>query len=189
MKFEIIRAFNTKSSTWSGGTTSEIYIFPNGSEFQKRDFLFRLSAATVEVEESIFTPLPEINRTLMVLEGNIHLFHENHHAKKLSEFEQDSFKGDWNTKSKGKVTDFNLMCKGKTSGELKHIQLKESQPSKIDLSSEKELFFVVNGSLIFENQILEKGDLLAFENENHLQEIKFSSNFCDLIQIKIDLGK
>ncbi len=189
MKFEIIKASNTKTATWSGGTTSEIYISPTGSEFQKRDFLFRLSVATVEIEESTFTPLPEINRTLMVLKGNLHLFHENHHDKQLSEFEQDSFKGDWNTSSKGKVTDFNLMCKGKTSGDLKHFRLSENQASKINLSSEKELFFVVNGSLIFENQILEKGDLLIFENENHVQEIEFSSEFCDLIQIKIDLGK
>ena len=189
MKFEIIKAFNTKTSTWSGGTTSEVYIFPQGSEFQKRDFLFRLSVATVEIEESTFTPLPEINRTLMVLKGNLHLFHENHHEKKLREFEQDSFKGDWNTSSKGKVTDFNLMCKGKTSGELKHIQLTEIHPSKINLSTEKEIFFVVKGSLIFENQILEKGDLLIFENENQVQEIEFSSDSCDIIQIKIDLGE
>ncbi|MES2589470.1 MAG: HutD family protein [Bacteroidota bacterium] len=182
MNFEIIKASNTKTTTWSGGTTSEIYIFPKGSDFQKRDFLFRLSVATVELEESTFTSLPEVNRTLMVLKGNLHLKHEGQHESHLNEFQQDSFKGEWTTKSVGKVTDFNLMCKGDTTGELKHIHLVKSQ--EFELSATKELFYVIEGEFTFEGERLEKGDLLIFENKK--QKIELFSKNADLIWIRIN---
>jgi uncharacterized protein len=185
MNFEIIRASDTKTSAWSGGTTREIYIYPEGSEFKKLNFDFRLSIATVEVEESIFTSLSGVNRTLMVLEGEIKLIHEDHHETHLHQFEQDSFKGDWKTKSVGKVTDFNLMYMNETKGILKHFRFSENQALNIKLLAKKELFYLYKGNLSFKNETLNEGDLIVFDNKT--EKIKFTQNNSevDLIQISI----
>ena len=58
---------------WSGGLSTELYIFPEDSEYVERNFKYRLSTATVEIEQSVFTPLPGVDRTLMVLEGEMKL--------------------------------------------------------------------------------------------------------------------
>ena len=62
-------------SSWSGGTTTELSIAPENGNYQSRDFLWRLSSATVELEESTFTSLPDFDRiilTLDVKEGSLY---------------------------------------------------------------------------------------------------------------------
>ena len=46
-------------SQWSGGTTTQLAIAPSGAQYGDRAFLWRLSSATVDLEESDFTPLPD----------------------------------------------------------------------------------------------------------------------------------
>ena len=58
---------------WSGGETSEYAIYPESAKYIDRDFIWRLSSASVDVEESVFTKLPDYDRILMVLEGIIHI--------------------------------------------------------------------------------------------------------------------
>ena len=50
------------TSTWSGGTTTQLAIAPEGAVYAERSFLWRVSSATVELETSDFTPLPDYNR-------------------------------------------------------------------------------------------------------------------------------
>lgn len=114
---KVIRSDEYKTSRWSGGTTTELLIYPYEAKYADRDFKWRLSSAKVEDEESVFTHLPGISRIIMSIDGKLTLHHEGHYKKDLKPFEQDNFMGDWNTKSFGKVTDFNLMmapgCRGK----------------------------------------------------------------------------
>lgn len=114
---KIIRSDEYKTSRWSGGTTTELLIYPYEAKYAERNFKWRLSSAKVIDEESVFTHLPGIARIIMSIDGNLTLHHEGHYEKDLKPFEQDNFMGDWNTKSFGKVTDFNLMmalgCQGK----------------------------------------------------------------------------
>ena len=107
-------SYNTNK--WSGGETTELLIYPEESSFKARDFKYRLSIATIEVSSSDFTPLPETQRTLLLLEGELKLIHENHHESFLMPFSQDTFDGGWNTHSIGIAKDFNLMTKGLTKG-------------------------------------------------------------------------
>ena len=41
-------------SSWSGGRTTEIFIFPVGERYSDRNFLFRISTAEVELDSSDF---------------------------------------------------------------------------------------------------------------------------------------
>ncbi len=121
-----------KTTQWSGGKTTELYIFPEGSDFKSRDFQYRLSIATIQVSSSDFTPLPNINRTLLLLEGELKLIHENHHESFLMPFSQDSFLGDWNTHSIGIAKDFNLMTNNATKGAIQVISHNYSFKSNAD---------------------------------------------------------
>ena len=78
---QIIRKADIQTSNWSGGTTSELFIFPTTSNYKDLNFGFRLSSATIDVDESEFTPLPNVKRQLMLLDGELELIHEGHHTK------------------------------------------------------------------------------------------------------------
>lgn len=121
---EVIRKADQSTSTWSGGTTTQLAIYPKASDYKERNFKWRLSSARVEVEESTFTSLPGIYRHIMIIEGEMTIMHEGHHTTLLKPFLQDSFSGGWTTRSIGSARDFNLMLSGECKGELEAIFVK-----------------------------------------------------------------
>lgn len=133
-KMEIITKDQIRTTKWSGGTTSQLYIYPEQASYAERDFLFRISSARVEVAESTFTALPGVNREIMILDGTLDLEHHGKYKKTLKTFHQDSFPGHWHTTSRGKVTDFNLMTKAPNTGSLTHFSCKRDElVPKIDV--------------------------------------------------------
>jgi environmental stress-induced protein Ves len=118
MPIELIRKSQQNSATWSGGTTTQLFIYPRNETYSNLQFDFRISTATVEVETSTFTQLPGVRRTLMVLDGTMGLNHQHHHTKQLQKFDIDEFMGAWQTNSIGKCTDLNLMCRGNANGHM-----------------------------------------------------------------------
>ncbi|MBP2635263.1 MAG: HutD [Firmicutes bacterium] len=115
---ELIPRQEQTTSKWSGGTTTQIAIFPKQAVYAERNFTWRISSACVDVEQSEFTSLPGIWRLIMVLDGEMRLEHTGHHSSHLKAFEQDSFSGDWTTTSFGKVRDFNVMLANGSTGTL-----------------------------------------------------------------------
>lgn len=120
---EIRKAASHQQTNWSGGSTTELFIFPSDRDFKERDFKFRLSTATVDIERSEFTALPGFDRLLMVLNGELRLSHEGHHTVKLKTFDTDRFKGDWQTMSEGVCVDFNLIYKAPLIADLHGVKL------------------------------------------------------------------
>lgn len=114
-----------KIGKWSGGTTTELGIYPAHTEYAKRNFLWRLSSATVDIEESDFTSLPDYDRVLMVLEGEVVLAHKEVRAIRLAKYEQDRFSGGYETKSYGKITDFNLMVRKGNEGFAEALDIQQ----------------------------------------------------------------
>lgn len=140
--------FNT--SRWTGGTTTEFAIYPEDSSYLDRDFIWRISSAEIEVEESTFTKLPDYDRILMVLDGEVVLVHGQERSVKLETLEYDSFSGDAGTKSFGKITDYNLMYRKGSQGRLELIDAK-SDATDIELTSDEKYnyrscgFYCVSG--------------------------------------------
>ncbi len=98
------------SSTWAGGTTTEFFIYPPGSSYKERNFQIRISSATVDVEESEFTMLPDYDRIITPLTDYLHLsFQETADTYDLKPLESAFFDGAYHTHSKGRATDFNVM--------------------------------------------------------------------------------
>ena len=119
----IITSGQHRTSTWSGGTTTELAMFPPCASYTARDFAWRLSTAVVTAPESTFTSLPGYHRLLMVLEGKMKLEHAGHHQVTLLPFEQDSFSGSWLTRCTGTGRDFNLMLADGWQGSLQAMRL------------------------------------------------------------------
>lgn len=118
MHYYLCKEEDFGTSLWSGGSTKELAIFPKKSKYSERNFIWRLSSATVETDESNFTKLPDYDRVLMVLSGEVVLSYEGERVSRLKELEQDRFDGAWKTKSFGKITDYNLMVRKGNEGYL-----------------------------------------------------------------------
>ena len=185
MAFQHFKANKSKTITWASGTSTELFIYPSTGDFQKRDFLFRLSTATVEAEESVFSDFSGITRTLMLLKGNLTLIHEGRYTKELKPFDQDTFDGGWDTKSKGKVKDFNLMCKEGASGTLKHYHLQNNANTLIEFTDEMNFIYVENGTFQIGDEIVTSGGTVVLEL-NQLEEITIEcKEEGDVIQVGI----
>lgn len=111
-------------SRWSGGSTAEIFIWPPKTEYAKRNFMFRISSATVEEEISTFTYLPGIRRILMLLHGQIRLKTDGMTVN-LKPYEQFIFNGEADTVSCGHCRDFNLMMANGCDGNLEVLDFSE----------------------------------------------------------------
>ncbi len=96
-------------SQWSGGTTTQIAIAPQGALYADRDFLWRLSSATVDLDESDFTPLPDYHRLIAPLRGEMELTHDGGPLISLAPYQVHAFDGGADTHSRGRCVDFNLM--------------------------------------------------------------------------------
>ena len=136
-----------KVSTWSGGSTTQVYIFPEDADYGKGDFLFRVSSAGVDCDRSDFTPLPGVERHIMVLKGALHLLYEGHGEKDLAVLEQDTFSGDWHTVSLGQAQDFNLMLREGAKGCIQGLGLKAGESHSFSFfPGEKGVLFLYQGS-------------------------------------------
>ena len=126
MNYTLYRQEDYNTSQWMGGNTTELAIYPKTSKYLDRNFIWRLSSATIDVEESDFSKLPDYDRVLMVLEGEVVLSYEGQRVARLKALEQDRFDGGWKTKSFGKITDYNLMVRKGSEGYLDVIELEEA---------------------------------------------------------------
>lgn len=97
------------TSQWSSGKTTEIFIYPENGSYSDRRFGFRISSATVNENESLFSDLSGFYRYLMPLTNKMTLIHNEHIVKKLSVLQSAEFDGGIRTRSIGHCQDFNLM--------------------------------------------------------------------------------
>lgn len=132
MKYKIIKPEDFVTGVWAGGTTTQIAIYPEDASYGERNFIFRLSSATVDTDQSEFTHLPDYDRWLMILEGSARLVYGNDREITLKPYECDAFDGGENTVSYGQVTDYNLMLQKGGEGSLEAVRL-DADTQKIRL--------------------------------------------------------
>jgi environmental stress-induced protein Ves len=101
VKINHTKAHNGITSKWSGGTTTQLFIYPENAIYAERNFVCRISTAIVEIPESTFTALPDVLKILMILEGELEIEHKGRYTKQLQKFDTDSFSGSWETQGKG----------------------------------------------------------------------------------------
>lgn len=120
-----------KVSKWSGGDTTELYLYPEDGDYRSGNFQLRISSATVEVERSEFTSLPGVERYLMIFQGHLDMIHGEKEKVSLEPYEVDHFDGGIPTVSYGKVVDFNLMLKNGAGGRMEALCLDKGEEKRI----------------------------------------------------------
>ncbi len=164
------------TNKWTGGTTTQLYIYPPESSVKARDFDFRISTATVEAESSTFTPFKGYHRTLLILEGSLQIHHEGHHQRKLKKFDQDAFNGDWNTKAIGKCIDFNVITKDGLANSMAASAFLKNDRKQVSISADWVFVYIHSGEVVIKHQadnfVLMEGTFLAVsEAEKGLLEV------------------
>lgn len=169
MKKQIISQSSYKVSKWSGGETTEVFLYPPEGHYTLNEFDYRVSTAKVELTESTFSSLPGYKRIIMSLDNPLELHHkrkEGLRKEKLAPYQTDYFSGDDLTKSFGKCTDFNLIYSPKLGGEMKTKQSNETIKLKKQISYV--LYALKNVEITFnqgtETIYLEKGTTLVLED-------------------------
>ncbi|TCU71613.1 HutD protein [Tissierella praeacuta] len=141
---KLIKENDYITTEWSGGKTTQLFIYPEDSNYDARNFKFRLSSATVELGESEFTKLEGMHRFITPLNGELKLTHNHKDYINLKPFEIYEFGGGINTTSYGIVKDFNLMLGNGVKGELESIYIdREYSLIKENQSNFNEIFYFI----------------------------------------------
>lgn len=157
------------TATWAGGSTTELFLYPQDSSYAERNFQFRVSTSTVEEESAQFTDLPGFRRLIMPLDGEMRLVHETHYDQNLEPFQVDIFDGGWHTRSFGRCRDFNVIHAEGWSTSMQALQAPDAYLCPRDGYT---IFYVledgvkvtVNSGEDSISHRLDKGDLLVVEN-------------------------
>lgn len=169
---------------WYGGMSSELTTYPSSSTFAKRDFLWRLGVAKIDISESNFSSLPGVSRHLMVTDGKMDIEHVGKYKKTLSQLESDSFMGDFETKTHGICSVFNLMTRENYKGNLFPLIInhKSDQELSYSVSYNEEIVSVclypIAGSFKIgfnnHNFDIHTGDLLRIDCMESDSSVKFN---------------
>lgn len=163
-----------KTSQWSGGSTTELYIYPEDALYKEGNFKCRISSATVEVEQSDFTSLPGVKRYLSIFSGHLDMVHGETDQVSLEPFEVDCFDGGVPTVSYGKVVDFNLMLKNGADGKMETVKLEQGERCSLIPEEEENLLaiYVVTGSMELLGKSTGAGGLFLCREWKESLEIK-----------------
>ena len=117
----------------------------------------------------------------MIIEGEMKLMHEGHYSILLKPFQQDSFSGEWTTKSIGCARDFNLMLSEGCKGGLEALFTGEGKVAQVaGLSTENEntyftdAFYCASGSVNItinkkKSYDLHQGDIILINRQKDCQ--------------------
>lgn len=181
LKITEIKKENMPVSHWSGGTTTEIMIYPKGASYASRDFLFRISTASVDDESSDFTRLEDHFRAIASLEGEMLLTHAlrcGELKKRILPLETvHYFDGALSTHCEGRARDLNLMTrKGAAEGELRFV----ADGERVVLPLDKDEFALVYS--------VETGDARFAEADEPDHLVFMAEGICALFTVKLTEG-
>lgn len=117
MKIRVFDASTRSVTVWSGGKTTELFLYPSDGSYAERRFMIRISSATVDASESRFTPLPGVTRYLTPLSEGFYLKRSGR-WQYLPRGDVLCFSGEEDILCRGTGRDLNLMLKG-ARGEMR----------------------------------------------------------------------
>lgn len=177
-KIMVKKAEDFITSKWSGGSTTELYIYPPKAVYKEGNFKCRISSATVEVDKSEFTSLPGVKRYLSIFSGELKMIHGEDTEVNLKPYEVDCFDGGVPTVSYGKVVDFNLMLKNGADGKMRAENLQERERLLLNPENGENLLavYVKTGSIQVNAQTVKAGELLICEEWTETIEVTNINN-------------
>lgn len=174
MDLRIISPDECVTSVWEGGKTCEYFIYPASALYSNRNFLFRISRASIEKIPSVFTQFKGYHRFLAMLENNLKVQH-NGIEKSFEENEVFSFLSDDKVVSYTLGTDFNLMVADEITGKADLLYIKKEQTvaaKTVFVFAGKKTVASVNG----QHTHLKPYDMLCIRNEKEeTVEMRFTN--------------
>lgn len=174
MNINLIKFSELDASKWKNGITYQYYIFPNNANYQNKDFLFRISSATIDNIPSEFTNFIGYYRYLAMLDNNLDLKINNREVH-LEPNQLIEFKSEDSVVSYSKGNDFNLMIKE----DIQDYNIVIDKGFFV-LKDDFIILYALNNSTIHVNNnqyILEQKDCLVIENiENESFDLICSNN-------------
>ncbi|RED26584.1 HutD protein [Flavobacterium cutihirudinis] len=175
MNIHLLHKKSSKASVWSGGLTYEYMIYPKTANYADRDFIFRISSATIEQAPSEFTKFKGYHRYLVMLDGCLDI-EINKEKKCYEKYEIMEFNSDDDVTSYSKGIDFNWMVSEKTHHHKLIITNKEQNSN-----AEIIILFSLEATVITINNKpyqMEAYDLLVIENQKKENVKLHFSNKC-----------
>ncbi len=174
-------------SKWSGGTSTQLFISPEGATVTDRNFDWRISSALVEAEESDFTLFEGYERILIPLKGKLEMEHQTPNGtiqQNVGEFELARFSGSWPTKAKGKVMDFNVIFKPNYHTKVQVTHFSEEEEVFV-LEENTHVLFLQAGSCNLNGNLLHAPVLIVIEEGD--ETLISCSAGSTMISLEIDL--
>jgi environmental stress-induced protein Ves len=166
---------DTKPSIWSGGLTYEYMIYPKMAKYADRDFVFRISSATIEEVPSEFTQFKGYYRYLVMLDNGLEI-EINKEKKVYEQYEIMEFNSDDEVTSFTKGIDFNWMISEKIAQHKLEITNRNQ-----NCNAQILILFSLHTTVITINEKpydLKPYDLLFIENEEKENIVLDFSNEC-----------
>ncbi|KAF2334844.1 HutD family protein [Flavobacterium daemonense] len=175
MNIHLLSKESSKASVWSGGLTYEYMIYPKTANYADKDFLFRISSATIEEAPSEFTKFKGYYRYLVMLDNCLNI-EINKEKRTYEKYEILEFNSDDDVTSYTKGIDFNWMVSEKIS---QHKLIKTN--SEQHYNAQIIILFFLDTTVIKINEKsyhLEPYDLLVVENQEKENIMLDFSNEC-----------
>lgn len=180
MNIEIIDQQNYLTTSWSGGSTTQLYILPTGLSV-KDDFDLRISSATVCSGESEFSDFSGYKRFLTILQGGMFIKHADCPEQYLTQLQPLFFDGATPTYSRAEqdVVDFNIIWKAERSAP--HIAIVQGQQQLVVDGTA--LFYSYTESLVVvqdQEYVLPQGKIIKITANNVSIKILGQGVYCAL---------
>lgn len=172
MEFILISKQNININYWNGGETFEYFIYPEHTNYADKDFLFRISSATIQKVPSEFTRFSGFERFLVMLDNDL-LIERNKKQEMYKVLEIFKFNSNDRIESFSSGNDFNLIISEQLTNYKIQI-LQEEQVSKVNFII---LFAIENCEVILNNEfvIMNAQDCLVIKNFEN-KKIFFNSS-------------
>ena len=184
MEWTLLTQEQYLTTLWSGGTTTQMAIAPEGAVYADRDFLWRFSSARVELEHSDFTPLPDYVRLISVLHGDLDMKVGEGERFGLEPLTLCSFDGGVPVESWGQCTDYNLMLrKGRAQGSAQSLALEAGSaltwtpavPAPLEYPGCTVALYCVSGAAEVDGVAVQEGQFLLCRQADPTRKVKLSS--------------
>lgn len=174
MKHQLIHKSTLKPAVWDGGETFEYFIFPENSVYSQRNFLFRISSASIHKIPSDFTRFNAYKRFLVMLDNPLKI-NRNGKDENYRKNEVFTFNSSDKIISYSTGNDFNLMV----SEEINFSEVKITNALSEIHHDFVCCFALENCSIRFNEKelSLQTSDLLLIQNsEKSLIDLKSDKN-------------
>lgn len=182
------------TSVWSGGKTTQFYIYPEDAIYKELNFKFRISSATVELDKSEFTKLDGVHRFITPLNKELKLTHNHKDFVELKPFDVYEFEGGIDTTSFGTARDFNLMLANGAKGKLENIFVEKNYKLGRSLNNNQFIFLfnyeskveiVINDTRYVLNPM--DSLFISVDEETNLDISINSDKKCNMLMARIDV--